>query len=193
MYTMANSKKIFRKDLNSIFILSIPLLFSFFILSCAQTKSDFKKSNNDSKKPFAKIINESYILVIDTIVFKKKIIGNIFSKESKVIFDKIEVKKQFTIGEEKKVFYYVLLTDFSTTTRTCRWLNSVDNVLYLNDDFEGNDSFEQMYLTCIGTENCATNVYILDSKRFWLCGENPNCLREGAVVNCKVIKSMITN
>lgn len=188
---MLNLKKN-KKDLNSIFILSINLLFCFFILSCAQAKSDFKKQNNDSKKLFARIINESYVLEIDTIVFKNKIAENIFQKESKIFFDKIEVMKQFTIGEEKKVFYYVLLTDFSTNTRTCRWLNRVENDLYLNDDFESGDSFEQMYLTCIGTENCATNVYVLDSKRFWLCGENPNCLREGAIVSCKVLKSMIT-
>lgn len=190
---MLNLKYVSKKDLNTFLILSINLLFSFFILSSAQAKSDFKKPKNDSKKLFAKIIDDSYVISVDTIALKKKITESIFSSESKIFFDKIEVKKQFTIGEEKKVFYYVLLTDFSANARTCRWLTKVNDDLYFNDDFESGDSFEQMYLTCIGTENCATNVYVLDSKKFWLCGENPNCLREGAIIDCKVLKSMITN
>ena len=169
------------------------LIFSAVLLSCGQTKSSFKSNYGGSKKLFAKISNNEIIIKYDTIVFKEYISKNISLSKAQINYDKIEVKKQFTLGEEKKVFYYLLLTDFDKKVKTYRWLNKIGDELYFNDDLENKDNFELIYLSCIGNQNCNPNVYVLDKKKGWVCGEQIICMKKNDTINkCVATKSIIT-
>lgn len=169
------------------------LIFCIVLLSCAQTKSSFNRNYIGSKKLFAKISNNEIVIKYDTIVFKEYISKNISLPKAQIDYDKVEIKKQFTIGEEKKIFYYVLLTNFKEKVKTCRWLNKIGDELYFNDDTENHETFELIYLSCIGNQNCNPNVFVVDKKRGWVCGEEIICVKKNDTINrCIVTKSIIT-
>ena len=44
---------------------------------------------------------------------------------------------------------------------------------------KNNENFELIYLTCAGNQNCNPNVFALEGKNVWLCGDNPKCLIDG--------------
>lgn len=163
-----------------IYLITLIILINLFQISCRETKNNIYKKIPQKSILFAQINANGIKFEIDTVKFKNKISTSIFSVDSKIEFDKIEVVKQLTIGEEKKIFYYVLLTDFDKKVKTSRWLVNIGKFLYINEDIGKNkDNFESLYLTCAGNQNCSPNVFTLDKKRSWICGENPSCLKEG--------------
>ena len=171
--------------------------FLFFIIflnivfiSCKAVKSNLKDS---SKELFATINDDSYSIRIDTLVFKKRISENIFSSTSNITYDKIEVKKQLTIGEEKSFFYYVQLTNYKKNLKTTRWLERINDKLYLNNSEKDDDTFKLQYASCQGINDCTPNVYISDKKRFWICGEIAVCSnKKDDSLSCTSSKSIIS-
>lgn len=181
---------------NSKFKIDLILLIigiNFFIISCSETKNTVTNKTPLKSILFAQINQDGIKFEIDTAQFKSTVSSSVFSVDSKIQFDKIEVVKQFTIGEEKQPFYYLLLTDFDKKVKTARWLDNVANSLYLNQNVKKkSDNFELLYLTCAGNKNCNPNIFILDKKRSWICGENPSCLKEGeARQGCDIYTTFI--
>lgn len=183
---MKNSK-------SKIYLFSLIISINLFLISCGETKNTIYGKAPQKSILFAQINGYDVKMKIDTVQFKNKISTTVFSANSKIEFDKIEVVKQFTIGEEKKVFYYLLLTDFDKKVKTSRWLVNIGESLYLNENVKKNsDNFELLYLTCAGNQNCNPNVFILDKKRSWICGENPSCLRDGETrKGCDIYTTLI--
>ncbi len=170
--------------------LFVIIFLSLSFISCNTIKSNLK---DNSKELFATVTGDSYNIRIDTLIFKKRISENIFSSTSNITYDKIEVKKQFTIGEEKKVFYYIQLTNYNKNLKTTRWLEKINDKLYLNNSEKGDDAFELLYASCQGINNCTPNVYISDKKRFWICGELAVCSnKKDDSTSCASSKSIIS-
>ena len=134
------------------------LFFFAFLASCGVHKK------NDNVL-MAKMKNNKFELLIDTVKFKKNISESIFSSESEIVFDKIEVVKQFTLGEKSIPFYYIMLSDFDKKVKTTRLLIEKDNSLFLTNTQGNIDSSELIYLTCSGSKNCEPNIYYLEGKK----------------------------
>jgi hypothetical protein len=100
------------------------------------------------------------------------------------------VKKGLTKGEKSISYYYVILSDYDTHTKVFRWLCLKNKALFFDDLTTVNESFEQIFITCIGKDNCEPNVYVLNNKMLWTCGENPSCSKEG-VIGCNSSRTVI--
>ncbi|HQA73939.1 hypothetical protein [Flavobacterium sp.] len=161
-------------------------LFFIFVLFCSCLSCKNSKEYVHSKKTFAKLKKDKFEFTIDTLKFKNEISAGIFSEDSKIIFDKVEIIKQFTLGEKSEIFYYVLLTDFDKKVTTAKWLYYDNGFLILNKK-ERLDDFFMIYLTCSGNQNCEPNVFIVDGKKKWVCGENSSCLYNDGInkVECE--------
>ena len=101
----------------------------------------------------------------------------------------------FYIIEKAKEFYYLMMTDFDKKVKTCRWLVFDGKNLYLNNYIKKDVSnVEFVYLSCVGNENCNPNIYNLDGKDYWICGDNPICLKEGQTrAGCDIYTTFIGN
>jgi hypothetical protein len=134
---------------------------------------------------FAKIEGNKFFFVKDTVSFKKYLSKSLYSKETNVKFDRVEILKQFV---SNRIFYYVILYDYEKHLKTARILNKVDNELLLSE----NNSFEQTYISCVGNEiDCKPNIHYNKSKWFWTCG---NKLRECLINSnekCQVFKTVL--
>lgn len=152
-------------------------VFHLLFISCGVNKNRVQSQNNTL---FAELKENRLEFKIDTLKFKNNISKSIFSVDSNIAYDKLEIVKQFTIGDKKHIFYYLMLTDFDKKVKTTRWLVVKDNYLYLNENVQkNNDNFELIYLTCAGNQNCNPNIFALEGKKVWLCGDNPKCLIDG--------------
>ncbi|WP_395044345.1 hypothetical protein [Flavobacterium sp.] len=172
------------------------LLFSCFIIlsySCAQNKLVNNQNELKSNKLIAIIKNDNYVFKTDLEILKNRLIQNI-STEKKINFDKIEIIKQFTIGDEPKEFYYILLKDSNTNIKIARWLNKIDNKLYFNNLIGKINQFEQTYQFCVGKNDCNPEVFEIDKDFFWSCSKDPKCLLEPikqSDLTCKTFKTII--
>ena len=164
----------------------IIILFTIFFYSCG-----FKKiENKENQRHFANITSESYVFKVDTVKFKRNINKSILGLNSDINFDKIEIIKQVMRGTDNKDFYYLKITDFEKNIVISRWLNKVENGLYLNDDFKDNRNFEKIYLICEGIHKCNPNVYMINAEKNWVCGENPSCSKD-SIIGCKTSQAVI--
>lgn len=149
-----------------------------------------QKQNNTV---FAEIKNEFIEIIVDTVTYKKFIIENILDNKQDVIFNRVEIKKQLTIGS-KKEFFYILLTEKQNKFKVARWLTKKDNLLVINNtpDFERDDVFEQIYLICEGqADDCRPQVFEDENGRMWGCSEILACTAvEGEEPTCKVTQSI---
>lgn len=174
----------------------LTILFFNILLFAILVSCSIHKNPDDNKNIlFAEKNGNRYEIKIDTLNFKKEIGSSIFSPDSKVEFDKIEIVKQYTIGEKAKEFYYLMMTDFDKKVKTCRWLVFDGKNLYLNNYIKKDVSnVEFVYLSCVGNENCNPNIYNLDGKDYWICGDNPICLKEGQTrAGCDIYTTFIGN
>ncbi len=160
------------KKLKSVFF-----VFFLFVNSCISlSQTDVKESaKKDSDIPFAKVYGERIEIIQDTTLLKEKLKENI-SFDKPIDFDSVEIVKQTTIGDLQEDYYFVLIKNNQYRVKIARWLNLVGNELYFNDKTNQVDSFEQIYLTCIGNNDCYPEVFIFDNQRGWGCSKNPKCL-----------------
>ena len=142
-------------------------------------------------KPFAKIKEDKFVIETDTVVFKNEIKELLFSDtDVEVILDKIKVDRNFIVGEKKSEYYFVIIYDTKHHLKVVKWLNRVNDSLYFTEKVGGRDLFEQTYQICIGKSNCEPNVFILEGKKIWGCGDSPVCLIEVTKDSCKSYKTV---
>lgn len=180
-------------ELNNRPIFYIMLIAIFISIASCKSNKKAIASNDNKKKLVAYLNNSKFIYSIDTLKFKSEISSTIFSPDSAIEFDKIEIIKQYSIGEEIIPFYYILLTDFDKKVKTARWLSKENDSLYFNNDLnKEKENFDLIYLTCAGENNCNPQLFIFDNKRSWACSDNPMCLRDGHKVDgCDVYITFI--
>lgn len=155
------------------FVLFILLINPLFIN--AQSKRD--NLYMYGREAFAKIEGGTITFISDTVAYKKFLTDNLV--EVAVNFDKIEVRKQFTLNT-KKEFYYILATNKANNITVAKWLNKKGNTLYINNKFKmSKDLFEQTYLTCTGNDDCTPQVWEDEEGRQWVCSEKIACSAPG--------------
>lgn len=154
------------------------------------------ESQSSSDLPFASFTDGKVEFVQDTVVFKKHIRESMNFRDE-VNFDKVEILKQATIniGTSKSIeFYYLLISDTKHHYKVARWLNKVDDKLYINNKNHVGDQFEQMFLICVGADNCHPEVFDIDGKKSWGCNKDPKCLLEEPdpkTITCRSYKTLI--
>lgn len=154
------------------------IIFILFIFYSSCSSVIITAHNKDNLEiPFAKIENDKLIIIQDTTLLKQKLLENITS-EKPIHFNKVEILKRKTIGDVQEEYYFVLVTNNQYNIKIARWLNLVGNELYFNDKTNQVDSFEQIYLTCVGNNDCYPEVFIIDNKRSWGCTKNPKCITD---------------
>jgi hypothetical protein len=162
---------------------SILIAFCFYFFQFHPTFSQ-NSDSNILETPFAKIEDNGYDFIIDPLQFKMSVSDELFSKESKGTYDKIEIKKAYTVGES---YYFVLLTHYEKKLKTARYLKNEDDILYLITD----NDFGSIYISCIGTDKkCSPNLIIDKKNMSWMCSDKIGvCLLDEN--ECKSIKSII--
>jgi len=160
------------KNLKNIFFISF-----IFVNSCISfSQTDVQKSTKkDLNFLFAKVYGERIEIIQDTTLLKEKLKENI-SFDKPIHFDSVEIVKQTTIGDLQEDYYFVLIKNNQYRVKIARWLNLIGDELYFNNKTNQVDSFEQIYLTCIGNNDCYPEVFIFDNQRGWGCSKNPKCL-----------------
>ena len=145
-------------------IVFLILVNSFLFSSCTSNKKE-----TFNPEVLATINNQHFSFVKDTILFKKEVTGIIFSKESKVVYDKVRILEQHFTDKSKQRLYYVMLYDFEKNIKTARVLKQVKNTLI----FTENTNFDKMYTSCVGTKtSCVPRIIITDSKKSWICSDS---------------------
>lgn len=162
-------------NLKSAFLVS----FLFIINSCISfSQTDAQESvKNDSDFPFAKVYGERIEIIQDTTLLKQKLKENI-SFDKPIHFNSVEIVKQKTIGDLQQEYYFVLIKDSRSKVRIARWLNLIGEELHFNNKINQIDSFEQIYLICIGSNDCYPEVFVFDNKRNWGCSKDPSCITD---------------
>lgn len=163
----------------------IAFCFCFFLFHPSFSQNS---DSNILETPFAKIKGDGYDFIIDSLQFKTSVSDEFFSKKSKGTYDKIEIRKAYTVGEIKKSYYFVLLTHYEKKLKTARYLKNENDILYLITD----NDFGSIYISCIGTDKkCSPNL-IIDKKKdmSWICSDKVGVcsLDEN---ECKSVKSII--
>lgn len=155
------------------------VLITFFVFCNCSTISkpngNLKPIKEGLETPFAKIHEGKIIFIQDTTLLKEKLKENI-SFDKPIEFDSVEIVKQTTIGDLQEDYYFVLIKNYQYRVKIARWLNLIGDELYFNNKTNQVDSFEQIYLTCIGNNDCYPEVFIFDNQRGWGCSKNPKCL-----------------
>ncbi|NDJ00002.1 hypothetical protein GWA97_13000 [Flavobacterium sp. LaA7.5] len=146
-----------------------------------------------STKVFAKINynnSESYKILADTLALKNLISKELLDNGYNIAFEKVEIKKQLTLGS-KKEFFHILITSKDKKVKVSRWLSKKGNDLIINDNMDGDDFFEQIYLICIGDGDCNPNVFEDKGVRMWGCSEIVGCNAiDGEEPKCITIQSL---
>jgi hypothetical protein len=165
-----------------------------FILFCIITTmiiSCSSKKTIDSLNKKLKIATQNkneYSFVIDTLSYKIQISKNIFSEDSKVKFDKIQICEGITIDKYKKPYFFLKLSDFKKNIVTVRYLLKDRKDFFLTN-YSNSDSF---YVTCAGSDmNCNPNLYINDNlEKNWTCSDIVE-LCSADSLNCRIFRSIL--
>ncbi len=165
-------------------MIKIRYLFVIFLQLIIFCKPDVSISQN-KKIIFAKIKDNNFFFVKDTVNFKIDLSKNLFSKGTNVKFDRVEILTQFVNNRE---FYYVILYDYDKHLKTARILNKMNNELLLSN----NNSFEQTYISCVGNDiDCKPNIHYNKLKWFWTCGNKLKECMINSNQKCQSFKTVL--
>jgi hypothetical protein len=166
---------------------SILIAFCFSILFVCHSFSQ----NRDSsylETPFAKINENGFEFIIDTLKYKTSVSDAFFSKETKGTYDEIRILKSETLGEVNDTFFYINLYHYGKNLKTARYLKHDNGVLYLITD----NDFGSVYVSCIGIDKkCSPNVTTDKNHNMkWICSNKVGvCSLDDN--ECKSVKSII--
>lgn len=146
------------------------------IIACGQKEI---VKNQPKAIAFATIKNDTVVFNLDTISYKKTLKERLLPSHN-IVFDKVEIKKQLTLGTSVD-FYYVLLKTKDNKIKVARWLNKIGDSFYVNDEIEEGILFEQSYLICNGEGDCDPQVLLDGSTRFWGCSKIIACFTDKAM------------
>lgn len=166
------------------------IIIPFILIFCSS--ANFSSKPRTTKNIKIGIENrENYIFLIDTLSFKNNISENIFSIESKMSYDKIEICKGATVGEAKeKDFYFLKMQNFEKNVVTVRYLVKEKKYYILSDE----STFNSYYVTCVGKkENCPPNVYINENnEKVWICSNDVRYCSTDSV-NCTIYRTILVD
>lgn len=140
------------------------------------------------KTKIATRINSDYLFVIDTIQYKDTIAKKIFSENSQVFYNKIEICKGITLERLKQEYYFLKLTDSKKNVVTVRHLIKKENDLFFSND----TNFDSYYVSCAGTLNlCPPNLYIDEHlEKNWICSDQVGVCSTDSL-NCRIFKTIL--
>lgn len=148
------------------------MMILFSLLYCKSAISTPTEQTYKSIKIGKQNSRTNYAFLIDTLDFKTKIVKRIFSDDQEMSFDKIEICKGTTVGEDKpkEDFYFLKLQSFTYDVVTVRHLIKENNYYVLSD----NSSFNLTYLTCVGKKgSCPPNIFISENnEKNWICSDD---------------------
>lgn len=133
------------------------------------------------KNPFAKIKGNTFVILQDTTQFKSDLINVLFSDTlelTKPVFDKIEIRKQVSFGEENEEYYFVLVYDLAKKIKVAKWLDKIGDNLFLSNQVDNDNYFHLYYIICKGPDDCFPEVGVIDSHKYWSCGRELMCKKD---------------
>jgi hypothetical protein len=161
-------------------------IISVFLLLIAVSLYSQDKKNI----PFAELREGKVIYKVDTITYKKTLSEKLLPGRN-VTFNKIEIRRQLTLGTGLEFYYFLLQTE-NEEIKVAKWLNRTNDVFYINDELEEGDLCEQMYLICEGKGKCYPNVYEDGTMRLWGCSDIVGCgITDGVTPTCTSTQSII--
>jgi hypothetical protein len=158
----------------------------FSLLFCSN--NFYAQTVSDNRIEFAKIVQGKISYKLDTLLYKPQVSNKIFSKESNVTFDKIEICHQFTLEDIQIEYSYVILHDFDKNLKTVRFLDKIKDTYYLNNS----DTFKKTYLSCVGDKSkCSPNIMITNKSQMeWICSNKVGVCSIDAT-ECKMFKTVL--
>lgn len=137
-------------------------------------------SINNKDRKIGYIIDNSYRFSIDTIALKKEWQDILQSVKPETTFDKIEIRKDITLGTSNKEYYMVVAYDYSQNLKSARWLVNKRNTLYFfgntNNNVD-NEIFYRTYYTLYGSDtDCFPEVHYINKEYLWAGSEKLVCL-----------------
>ena len=157
--------------INSLKILCFLLIFNSFS-NYGQKK--FQNNSDKTLKLFASIDNDNIRIKTDTISYKVLMAKKLFPEEN-ITFDKIEIRKQKSIGSSQDI--YIIYLQSGNNIRAARYLIKRGKGLYVNNflDIDSDDFFEQICLVCRGIDECSPEVFTDKKLRMWGCSKTVGC------------------
>ena len=150
------------------------------MLSCAGVQA---------QKTFAKIDRETYIITAETNAYKQEVLKTVFMTGDQPKLSGLQIHSQQTLGEAEETIYFVLMQDPGRQLKVAKILERRGDELIMDET--STEYFTRGYLTCNGTGDCAPQVFILDSKKNWVCGTKMECSAEAT--GCTASKTMVMN
>lgn len=113
----------------------IPTLFCAIIIFF--TSCSVRKEGDLLKKVKVAVYDKKeYSFIIDTLSYKKQIAKKIFSENSNVTFDRVEICKAFTIGKYQEEYFFIKLSDFKKNIIVVKYVTKIKNSFFFNKLFE---------------------------------------------------------
>lgn len=166
----------------------IPTLFCAIIIFF--TSCSVRKEGDLLKKVKVAVYDKKeYSFIIDTLSYKKQIAKKIFSENSNVTFDRVEICKAFTIGKYQEEYFFIKLSDFKKNIIVVKYVTKIKNSFFLTNY----SNFELLYVTCVGSPvDCSPNLFINDDlEKTWICSDKvESCSTDS--LNCRIFKSIIS-
>ena len=129
----------------------------------------------------------NYTFKIDTLSFKKRISKAIFSKESNVQYNKINIVKQKSINSDDSFFLLILYCK-EKNLKTAKLLKLNNNYLIIDNK----NSFEKTFISCVGGKDCFPNIFKKKDNSFgWSCSSNISECFIDDNGKCKSFKSIL--
>ncbi|MDR6300060.1 hypothetical protein [Mesonia maritima] len=163
----------------------------FLILFCFSINSYLYAQD---KNLFATVEKDDYKIVADTVKYKSFLKKYFYPNEEDVSFDKISIKKQYTVGERKELYYFILAESFKSNIRLASWLEKEDSKLYRITEADLNNKnagITVSYLACQGQSSCTPNVSIIEGEKYWGCSDRAD-LACGFMEDCKASTMIIS-
>jgi len=161
---------------------TITTIISFFFITLSFAQ------NNETKKAFAIIKGEKFLIIGDTLKLKSTMLQLVMDDNSGKVKLSVQVVKSQTIGEAVKNYYYVLLQDKEKNVMIAKWLEKENDELFMLNDFNGENYWQVLTTACIGTGDCTPQVAIIDSKMNWVCGHALVCKIDST---CKKVSAIL--
>lgn len=159
----------------------------FFCLTSCYSQSHVTNSNQiqlGEKLLIGEVIKNDTRVLIDKDNFITEI-NKVFFK-GQVIIDNLQINADYSIGDKKIKYYYLSLTSSNRSVTIVRWLFNYNGKLFI-DNVPDREIFtyQDLYVTCEGNENCKPKLFELGKGFSWSCKDFVGCQPGEEPVPCK--------
>jgi hypothetical protein len=137
-------------------------------------------------RQIGKVTKGGIEILVDTASLKKDISKLFIDESEKTPLIHFQIKKKWTIGSKRQEYYFISVEGPGKHLTIARKVYRKGNKLYLRDNTD--DPLAAMYIFCEGADDCGPNIFNIDGKLNWGCGESGTCFPDTAIVTCKTSK-----